>query len=717
MSHHNVTRRIAAWRRAAVACGAALLLFGQAAALAPRAALAQTAPAAAAAPASVVQENPELEIVYIDNNGVIRVIDTHQVGSSPPVTWFSPVSGWYELALGDVNNDGDMEIIAVGGNSSDTYRFAIYDPIVRQGNNDGTIGGIPWAKLYESALPFRPLMAAAGNFDNAVAGDELLISMAVPEGDGPEEDDLGRLDVYKATNATTPDGRNWTIHIGPKYYNDTWTRASVGDVIPGDEEEIAIVSEDTSNLEAHRFTGGFRRIGDPDGDYKDAAIGNVIDAGGMELAAVREQDPPGLSLLVWQWSVADNDWVDSFDRNDSFDPQPRRMALADVNGNGDDEIFMLRNFDGDGARLLSRNRGSDGAVNFEEPLDDDNGFRTLTGGDLDGDGRDEVILIRDDEMRIYREAATSTDTYDTRNVNTNRRTVVTGDLDAVGFITGAQFATNKSTVEATTVAGGQTSTTLELRNASTQEALPYAITAQDNPPWLLINPLVGSTPADGTPVSISMTFLATDLLPGTYRSRLFIDSSAEVINAPLEVVVSFVVTPAEFNAQPGTALFIPACSATGPITAVLDIAGTQNLVYTAAIVAKPQVDAALAQLRGGIAGATINAAGNLVLRDASGASAELELRRPFVKGMTPAVAAAEWPSGLPWAAASSVDGVLPDQLTMTVDPTLVGSGFAEGWLVLVADERAGIAPANVRLVPILYMCDATQVFLVPTVKP
>ena len=712
MSHPNLTRRPAAWRRTAVTAAAALLLCSQAAALAPRAALAQSAVSAFAA-----EDNPELEIVYIDGSEErIHVLDTHQTGSTPAVQWVSPVGGWYEAALGDVNDDGDMEIIAVGGTDSNNSKLVIYDPVLRQGTGDGQINGIPWKKLYESALAFRPRAVAAGNFDANVPGDEILVSMEVPKGSGPEENDIGRIDVFKASD-NPPTGSQWQVHVNAKYFNDIWTRISVGDVIPGGTEEVTLVAEDSANLEIHRFDTGFRRVYDPDGDFKDAVIGQIIAGGSMDVAGVRETDPPGLSLLVWEWSETDQKFVDNFAAGDSFDPQPRRIAVADVNNSGDDEMFMIRNYNGDGARLLSRNRGSDGAVTFEEPLDDDNGFRTLTGGDLDGDGRDEVILIRDNAMRIYRDAANSTNTFSTQNVSTNRRTVVTGDLDAVGFIKGAQFATNVSAIEVTALSGSQKDFTLQLRNASTQEALPYTITAEGNPTWLLINPLIGSTPADNSPININMTFLAANLLPGTYRSRLFIDSSAEVINAPLEVVVTFTVSPAEFYANPNTVLVTPACSATDPITSVLEVAGTQNVVYTAAIVTKPQAQAALAKLSGAVAGATVNAEGNLVLRDAAGASAELELKRPFVKGMTPAFAAADWPSGVPWvASASSVDGVLPDRLTLTIDPTQAGSNFDEAWLILVADERAGIAPANVRIVPIFFMCDANRLFLVPAVK-
>src|SRR3954466_2715707 len=70
------------------------MLIGQVAAF-----LALPRPAKAA-----LSADPNGEIVYIDDNGVIRVLDTQ---GSPLVQWFSPDGGWDQIVLLDVNNDGD----------------------------------------------------------------------------------------------------------------------------------------------------------------------------------------------------------------------------------------------------------------------------------------------------------------------------------------------------------------------------------------------------------------------------------------------------------------------------------------------------------------------------------------------------------------------------------------------------------------------------------
>src|SRR5687768_11563161 len=125
------------------------------------------------------------EIVYITSEGVIRILDWQATGG-PLVDWSSDldknadnsVNGkdFRDFALGDVNNDGDLEIIAVKGGSSDG-KLIVYDPVIAPGqpinSNRKTPNGIPWDKLYETALLGRPAIVTAGNYDANIPGDEI----------------------------------------------------------------------------------------------------------------------------------------------------------------------------------------------------------------------------------------------------------------------------------------------------------------------------------------------------------------------------------------------------------------------------------------------------------------------------------------------------------------------------------------------------------------
>jgi hypothetical protein len=139
------------------------------------------APAAPSADAS-------RELVYVDGNGVIRVLDL--AFSSQQVQWFSPSDDWRSIALGDFDNDNDKEIVAVRGtpNTSTAPELTIFDPVVARGSvvPGQSINGIPWKQLFNLPLPSRPALVFAGNFDPNVPGDEIGIVRAPVAADDPD---------------------------------------------------------------------------------------------------------------------------------------------------------------------------------------------------------------------------------------------------------------------------------------------------------------------------------------------------------------------------------------------------------------------------------------------------------------------------------------------------------------------------------------------------
>ena len=85
-------------------------------------------PSVAAPQTKVQAQTIDDEIVYIDGAGVIRVLDTNQAGTKL-IQWFSDEDGFYDFALGDVNNDGDQEIIGIKGTGA-AGKLVVYDPVV-----------------------------------------------------------------------------------------------------------------------------------------------------------------------------------------------------------------------------------------------------------------------------------------------------------------------------------------------------------------------------------------------------------------------------------------------------------------------------------------------------------------------------------------------------------------------------------------------------------
>jgi hypothetical protein len=106
--------------------------------------------------------------------------------------------------------------------------------------------------------------------------------------------------------------------------------------------------------------------------------------------------------------------------------------------------------------------------------------------------------------------------------------------------------------------------------------------------------------------------------------------------------------------------------------------------------------------------------GVLVMEDSEGQQSSLTLpANPRL--MAAGVDSITWPSDSPWVSATSETGIIPDTITLSVDPAQRRADTDEAVLIIVADKSAGSAPTNVRIVPIRLMCANGQVFL-PAVR-
>lgn len=670
-------------------------------------AFAQTdATAPDAVPAAVAADAAD-EIVYIDPAGFVRVLDAQAGGSGPEVKWVSPEASFNEVALGDFNNDTDMEIIAIKGNPGQPGRVVIYDPVVAFGITvpGQEINGIPWVTLLDLTVPFRPILVGAGNFDTGVPGDEFFVVTEVPEGSRPEPDDMIKLDIYKQTTQT-PDGRTWVPHITNRYFEESWERVAVGDVIVGNTEEFALADEDTGKFAIYRVDGGFVRLteaGDTQKPFRDVAMGDWDGDEAMEVAAVRDAIQPLASLFVFDWTG--NDFEE--DVATAYDPAFRRITFSDVNGSGDDEIFMLRNTPSgsDKPRLINRNNGSDNTHEWALVLED-NEWRALADGDVEGDGRGEIIIARTDRIRIYFQPERDNTTFQDYTANTNRRSLLTGNLDTIGFSKGPLFVVAPTTVELSLPAGMTGTATVRLRNGGTTAAVPFATSFDGNPTWVTANPASGSTPANSADAVITLNFNAGGLLPGVYRSRIIFTSSADVVNDPISAIITLTVTPAALGASPGNINVTDVCEGSGPVSTTLQVRviGSEGLAYSAAVISTPTLAAASAGLDGPVTGAALQADGSLLALSDSGASVALPT------AMSTPSAGGPIPDPFTWLTATNSSGVVVDTITMQIANPTAFTETIQTSLLLVGGPLAGTPPQNLRVIP-LNICPAAVINL------
>ncbi len=671
------------------------------------------------------------EIVYIDGDGFVRVLDTFQAPGDPEIRFVSPDRGWESVALGDFNGDGDMEIVAVGGgdegDNDDDGQMAIWDPVPAGGG--GTV------ELYRRSIDGKATMVAAGNFDDNINADEILFGYLLQdEAQAPGKDELFRITVIKGTS-TNPDGREWTDHIPRKDDGNQWNYVTVGNVDAFGTDEVALLDEEGGEVNLYRLDDGFNRIwGDSSSNdpYRGVAIGDFYQGGTLEVAVSRNMNIPG-NLYVYRYD-AENDTLegDYPGWNAFFRPYPRFLWPADIDGNSEDELFFLRR-DQD-PRLVGLNYPPKNVV-LEGTLNDDD-FRVGVGGDFDADGRDEIAIASSERILIYTEIETGNRTPIEYGFTTDRRSLQAGDLDASGGVGAPNFglsqiggAGNVLTSIDVTIAAGEDSGALGyyILNLGSEANVSLEVTAPNKPTWLTyeVNTSIsGETDAGTILGAVYTTFNATGLAPGAYQASLVIrdtNSPSQIANSPLTVPVALTVEPAALVPVPNAASFVYVpCPADPPARSIdIRLGGLEGLNYSAAVMEVPDVEAALAALAGEVIGARIGKDGELFLLDDAGNESRLDFPAEAWTGTGPALSYTDsvdevqvtWPSDAPWVTANSESGMIPDVLTLAITPASTTSNPDQAVLIIVADRRAGNPPANVRIVPIQYLCAAGQVHL------
>ncbi|MBW7883192.1 MAG: hypothetical protein H3C34_11260 [Caldilineaceae bacterium] len=642
--------------------------------VATAAALYSAAPVQAAPPAQTVIH--EDEIIYIDSAGYIRVIDPRQPPGHPEVRWSSPTGGWRDLALGDINADGDDEIIAIGDNNV----LAVYDPVVATGPVDpeNGAGGIFWEKLYETVLPGKPDLIATGAFETLSAGAEIVVVFE-DQGTSPPQRRLQIL--YDPVN--DPDGRTWNI-LTEMVAEDTWTDLAAGNLDGAGVDELVLVDEEHGKLAVYRretnnLLNPFYVNTSESKRWSDAKVGQVDTAQSLpELVAIRNAEPPLASLVVQRFSGGDN-FKDVHLKD--YDPAPRFVWLADVTGNGQQEIFMLRDVGSTGGirpRLVGRGIGVDSAFRLELPLDPDNGYRYGAGGDLDGDGKDEIAILRDSKINIFYDPESSAIST-TVEALTNGRTIQMGNLDAIGHARQDSLAASRGEINETLAAGTRGGPyTVQLANGNNPEtAIPFFVRL--DPPVAAISVNASS---DRTPATLSVTLDATELLPkGVYGANIVVYTPrTDVANSPLEIPVIINVTDGIAARPAQTNLLFTPCRVgepAPPVTSTLEILGTQGSTFDVQIIGS-----------------------------GSGAQAT-------TVGKEGAQTAIEWPSNVPWVTSvTSNSNTVPGTVELTIDPgalpdpfnsaTIVINGVVQGNAITPRQlELTAACAASARYLPIL----------------
>jgi hypothetical protein len=597
------------------------------------------------------------------------------------------------------------------------------------------INGVPWKQLASFPLPDRPEVVAAGDFDPNVQGDEIMVVRETVAGEAADEDNW-RAVIYKQTTATNGQGANWVEHAA-KNFDEHWDRIGVANVDGQGGDEVIFIESGVA-VHSYQPDQNWRRIFEYGSDCRiarDAAFGQYIGGGPQELIMVARQ-------RCSQTSIQDAFRVYSYQNNVfpeepwtiglRFDPEPRTVFTGDINGNGDDEAILLRVVDAatsDGARLIVRGNGDDQIISeFQNglPLATDNGYREGAAGDIDGDGRDEIVIIRDNNIRYYPDANTSAQAVDFAT-RTNRRSIAIGDLDTAGASAGPTFTTNVAKIEIDASFGfadnrGQ----FVLKNGGNEEGIPFTIVS--NLSVLSVNPISGVAPGKSSGgLVITYNVDARTLQIGqTLQASIsiFNTGTPAASNSPLVIPVTVRVKAPPFEAVPAGAstMFIPCSTAGGPRDVTMTIRGLPGSqlrdvqVWDATTLAAA---GAGADLNGELfLGRRSEDGGSLILRNAAGEEQVLAaagrlspLAAAGADGIE-ATADVSYTSQVPWITSISVNTTtLPSQLTLTMDPAQRTKSFELAGLVLIGPSYDPSNPIAVRSYPISMVCSDNGAWL------
>lgn len=231
-----------------------------------------------------------------------------------------------------------------------------------------------------------------------------------------------------------------------------------------------------------------------------------------------------------------------------------------------------------------------------------------------------------------------------------------GILVLAAPVDGPQLSAKPPFLARTLEAGTVNIQNLSVQISSEGESIPIVVSKENGSNWFSFA-VGGNT----TPASVFVTqFDASNLLPGVYSDRLVITAIATGV-MPLYIPITMTVTPATFRVNPDWLHFEFLNGSLEPMTHILDVNGMPGLFYTVT------------------------------------------------------VSTAAWLT-----ATVRADNIVPDSISVSVDPALLSPPYDTALLFVTADERAGLWPGNVITIPVgaSWSANATPaITLTPTPTP
>lgn len=466
------------------------------------------------------------ELVLLEGNGRIKVVDPYTPGGYEVVDWQSSTTGWTRVTVGDFNGDGDQEILATKAGEA-----GVFDPIVPAGQ-------VAASGQWTIPSPHTYYDMDTGDIDGD-GRDEIVLLHTDSDGDI-----LSQFLVYDGNET----GTSWTL-TKQLSHGAQWDDVALGDINADGNEDIGLIRSDDNLVlvfdpvtwtSLHEYAYNFTWL---DLEMIDAEIEGT--ANKTEIALSRADVLGQLnSVLVFRWdgNVALQDvW------GGTFYPYFTDIEGADLNGDGDDELVMYRPNSLPIVNLVARNPKGASMRAFEPAgaFNPGGGWADMEAGDLDGDGRDEVVLVRSNKYRIYDSPDTNDGFGDT--AGSFGGSMAIGDLDGAGVATGPVLGITPSNLTYTFAGTIPPAQAVFISNEGLGDEFGWTASVTQGASWLSISPAMGTTPS-----TMSVAVDPTTLTSGTHTGQIRVDAEAGIGGSPryIDVSLSVVVTLPRLGVTP-----------------------------------------------------------------------------------------------------------------------------------------------------------------------